>query len=186
MVYYKCITDDRQVPRGFCIEALVPIGVVGYCWNWPRAGRADTNVHEIKIGDFEISWNLDDGEAFALSLTSVNEAGRVHTMRTVLRVVQGVDDDVEETDPYVSTGQAAEILGVSARTVARHLDAGDIPCELRGKGHRRARLSDIPAYKETRAARATELVRMREAAADGSLYDIDLSDQMLAHFADAP
>ena len=38
-----------------CIEALVPIGVAGYCWNWPRAGRADTNVHEIKIGDFEIS-----------------------------------------------------------------------------------------------------------------------------------
>ena len=98
-------------------------------------------------------------------------------MRTVLRVVQGVDDDVEETDPYVSTGQAAEILGDSARTVARHLDAGDIPCELRGKDHRRARLSDIPAYKEKRSARATELARMREAAADGNLYDLDLSDQ---------
>jgi hypothetical protein len=61
-----------------------------------------------------------------------------------------------------------------------------VPCERRGKGHRRARLSDVLAYKETRAARATELVRMREAAADGSLYDIDLSDQMLAHFVDAP
>ena len=108
------------------------------------------------------------------------------TMRTVLRVVQGVEHDVEETDPYVSTGQAAEILGGSARTVARYRDAGDIPCERRGKGHRRARLSDVLAYKETCSARATELARMREAAADGDLYDLGLSDQMLAHFVDAP
>jgi excisionase family DNA binding protein len=77
------------------------------------------------------------------------------TMRMVLRVVQGVGDGSEEADPYVSTGQAAEILGVSARTVARYLDAGDIPCERRGTGHRRARLSDVLAYKETRSARAT-------------------------------
>lgn len=108
------------------------------------------------------------------------------TMRTVLRVVQGADDGVEGTDPYVSTGQAAEILGVSARTVARHLDAGDIPCERRGKGHRRARLSDVLAYKEKRTARATELVRMREAATDGDLYDLGLSDQMLAQSVDTP
>ena len=130
--------------------------------------------------------NLAGGEAFSPCPTLVNEASCIHTMRTVLRVVQGVDDDVEETDPYVSTGQAAEILGVSVRTVARYLDAGDIPCERRGKGHRRARLSDVLAYKETRAARATELARMREAAADGDLYGLDLSDQMFVHFADAP
>lgn len=53
--------------------------LAGYCWNWPKAGRADTNTHEIKIGDFEISWNLDGGEAFAISPTSINEAGRIHT-----------------------------------------------------------------------------------------------------------
>ncbi len=53
--------------------------LAGYCWNWPKAGRADTNVHEITIDEFEISWNLDGGEAFALSPTSVNEAGCIHT-----------------------------------------------------------------------------------------------------------
>lgn len=53
--------------------------LAGYCWNWPKAGRSDTNIHEIKIGDFEISWNLDGGEAFAISSTSVNEAGCIHT-----------------------------------------------------------------------------------------------------------
>lgn len=53
--------------------------LAGYCWNWPKAGRADTNTHEIKIGDFEISWNLDGGEAFAISPTSIDEAGCIHT-----------------------------------------------------------------------------------------------------------
>ncbi len=117
-----------------------------------------------------------DGGATELS----DEAYRV--MRTVLRVVQGVGDGAEEADPYVSTGQAAEILGVSAKTVARYLDAGDIPYERRGSGHRRARLSDILAYKETRAARADGLARMREEAAGGGLYDLDLSDRLFAHF----
>ena len=53
--------------------------LAGYCWNWPKAGRSDTNAHEIKTGDFEISWNLDEGEAFAISPTSINEAGCIHT-----------------------------------------------------------------------------------------------------------
>lgn len=117
-----------------------------------------------------------DGGATALS----DEAYRV--MRTVLRVVQGVGDGAGEDDPYVSTGQAAEILGVSPRTVARYLDAGDIPCERRGSGHRKARLSDILAFKEARATRTSELERMREEAAEGDLYDLDLSDQMFAYF----
>lgn len=53
--------------------------LAGYCWNWPKAGRADTETHEIKIDDFEISWNLDGGEAFAISPTSIAEAGCIHT-----------------------------------------------------------------------------------------------------------
>lgn len=53
--------------------------LAGYCWNWPKAGRSNTQVHEIQIGDFEISWNLDGDEAFALSPTSINEAGCIHT-----------------------------------------------------------------------------------------------------------
>ena len=53
--------------------------LAGYCWDWPKDGRGDTNAHDIKIGDFEISWNLDDGQVFALSETSVNEAGCIHT-----------------------------------------------------------------------------------------------------------
>ena len=38
--------------------------LLDYCWNWPTAGRADTNAHETVIGGFEISWNLSGDEAF--------------------------------------------------------------------------------------------------------------------------
>ena len=52
--------------------------LAGYCWNWLKSARNDTNAHDIKIGDFEISWNLSN-TTFAISETSVNEAGCIHT-----------------------------------------------------------------------------------------------------------
>jgi excisionase family DNA binding protein len=61
------------------------------------------------------------------------------------RKSQGSGDD---SDPLVSTGAVAEILGVSRRKVARILDAGDMPCERQGKGHRRVRISDVLRYKQ--------------------------------------
>lgn len=79
--------------------------LAGYCWNWPRAGRADTNTHEIAIGDFEISWNLDGGEAFALSPTSINEAGCIHTTQGLEFEYVGViiGDDLRYEDGHVVT-----------------------------------------------------------------------------------
>ncbi len=63
--------------------------VAGYCWEWPTGNtRKDTNYHEIKIPEknFEISWNLDSGEEFAIGAASINEAGCIHT-------VQGLEFD---------------------------------------------------------------------------------------------
>ncbi len=63
--------------------------VAGYCWEWPTGNtRKDTNYHEIQIPEynFEISWNLEDGEAFAIGENSINEAGCIHT-------VQGLEFD---------------------------------------------------------------------------------------------
>lgn len=79
--------------------------LAGYCWNWPRAGRADTNTHEITIGDFEISWNLDGGEAFALSPTSINEAGCIHTTQGLEFEYVGViiGDDLRYEGDHVVT-----------------------------------------------------------------------------------
>lgn len=53
--------------------------VAGYCWEWPKEKRNDTNHHDIVIGDFEMSWNLRDGEPFAVNETSVHEIGCIHT-----------------------------------------------------------------------------------------------------------
>lgn len=53
--------------------------LAGYCWDWPKTTRNNTNFHDIKIGDYEISWNLDGGDAFAIGQESVHEAGCIHT-----------------------------------------------------------------------------------------------------------
>ena len=36
--------------------------LAGYCWNWPKATRNNTNFHDIEIGDYSISWNLNGGD----------------------------------------------------------------------------------------------------------------------------
>lgn len=53
--------------------------LAGYCWNWPKETRNNTSFHDIKIGNYGISWNLDGGDAFAISPDSIHEAGCVHT-----------------------------------------------------------------------------------------------------------
>lgn len=53
--------------------------LAGYGWQWPSKHRKDTTYHDIQIGDFGISWNLDNGQAFAISENSVHEAGCIHT-----------------------------------------------------------------------------------------------------------
>lgn len=53
--------------------------LAGYCWNWEKRGVNDSNVHDIKIGDFEISWNLKNTTTFAIDENSVHEAGCIHT-----------------------------------------------------------------------------------------------------------
>lgn len=53
--------------------------VAGYCWNWLKDGKNDTSVHDIKIGDFEMSWNLGSTSTWAIDCDSVNEIGCIHT-----------------------------------------------------------------------------------------------------------
>lgn len=79
--------------------------LAGYCWNWPKEGRADTNAHDIKIDDFEISWNLEGGEAFAISPTSINEAGCIHTTQGLEFEYVGViiGDDLRYEDGHLVT-----------------------------------------------------------------------------------
>lgn len=55
--------------------------VAGYCWNWDKDSRNDTNIKDIYIPkwDYSISWNLGNSLTWAIDPDSVNEAGCIHT-----------------------------------------------------------------------------------------------------------
>lgn len=77
------ICDTPNEVRNIIIERNRPHNsariLAGYCWNWIKEGKKSTTCHDIKIGDFEMSWNLYGGTPYAVSETSVNEAGCIHT-----------------------------------------------------------------------------------------------------------
>ncbi len=79
--------------------------LAGYCWNWLKDGVNDSNVHDIKIGDFEISWNLKNTNTFAIDETSVNEAGCIHTSQGLEFDYVGViiGDDMRYEDGKIVT-----------------------------------------------------------------------------------
>ena len=79
--------------------------LAGYCWEWNKAQAKNTDYHDIKIGGFEISWNLDGGEPFAVSETSVNEAGCIHTSQGLEFDYVGViiGDDMRFEDGEIVT-----------------------------------------------------------------------------------
>ena len=79
--------------------------LAGYCWNWPKETRNDTNFHDIKIGDYGISWNLDGGDAFAINEESVHEAGCIHTSQGLEFDYVGViiGDDMRYKNGHVVT-----------------------------------------------------------------------------------
>lgn len=89
---FRVLDDPNEVRR--LIEEKNKINnksriVAGYCWEWPTGKtRNDSNFHEIKIPkcNFEISWNLESDEIFAIGENSVKEAGCIHT-------VQGLEFD---------------------------------------------------------------------------------------------
>lgn len=53
--------------------------LAGYCWDWIKEGKNNTNVHDIEIGDFSMSWNLGNSSTWAIDENSVNEIGCIHT-----------------------------------------------------------------------------------------------------------
>lgn len=53
--------------------------VSGYCWDWIKKGKNDTNIHDIQIDDFGMSWNLGNSDTWAIDEESVKEVGCIHT-----------------------------------------------------------------------------------------------------------
>lgn len=107
--YDVCVCDSPQDLRDKIIEKNHEANrariLAGYCWNWPKDNRSNTNYHDIKIGDFEISWNLENGKAFALDKDSVNEAGCIHTTQGLEFDYVGViiGDDMRYENGHIVT-----------------------------------------------------------------------------------
>ena len=66
--------DDEKIDKTYDARLLA-----GYCWNWDRDGRNDTDYPDIVIGDFAMSWNLGNTDTYAIDETSINEVGCIHT-----------------------------------------------------------------------------------------------------------
>lgn len=103
------IVDSPNEVRDLIIERNKPSNrariLAGYCWPWIKAGQNDTNVHDIKIGDFEMSWNLANTSTFAIDESSVNEIGCIHTSQGLEFDYAGViiGDDMRYEDGHIVT-----------------------------------------------------------------------------------
>jgi len=53
--------------------------LAGYCWEWPKEGKSDPEYKDIQIDDFEMSWNLNDTDTYAIDEGSVHQVGCIHT-----------------------------------------------------------------------------------------------------------
>ena len=78
--------------------------LAGYCWDWIRDGKNNSKVHDIKIGDFEMSWNLGNS-IFALDETSIDEIGCIHTSQGLEFDYVGliIGDDMRYEDHHIVT-----------------------------------------------------------------------------------
>ena len=103
------IVDSPNEVRDLIIERNKSVNhsriLAGYCWAWLKAGQNDTNVHDIKIGDFEMSWNLGNSLTFAIDEDSVNEVGCIHTSQGLEFDYAGViiGDDMRYENGHIVT-----------------------------------------------------------------------------------
>ncbi len=79
--------------------------LAGYCWNWIKEGQNNSAVHDIQIGDFGMSWNLNNTSTFAIDEDSVNEVGCIHTSQGLEFDYVGViiGDDMRFEDGKIVT-----------------------------------------------------------------------------------
>lgn len=78
--------------------------LAGYCWEWKKQEQDNSKYHDIEIGGFSMSWNLGN-DIFALSDTSINEVGCIHTSQGLEFDYVGViiGDDMRYENGHIVT-----------------------------------------------------------------------------------
>ena len=103
------VLDTPQAVRDLIVEKNKEANkarmLAGYCWEWPSKERANTDYHDIVIGDFEMSWNLNGGQPFAVDENSINEVGCIHTSQGLEFDYVGViiGDDMRYENGHIAT-----------------------------------------------------------------------------------
>lgn len=79
--------------------------LAGYCWEWLKAQQNNTDYHDIRIDDFEMSWNLGNSTTFAIDENSVDEIGCIHTSQGLEFDYVGViiGDDMRYENNHIVT-----------------------------------------------------------------------------------
>jgi excisionase family DNA binding protein len=95
--------------------------------------------------------------------------------RAVLGLLRALGQDavvnVETLPAVLTTGQAADLLGVSRPTVVSLIRAGKLPATIVGT-HRRLQLSDVLAYREGQSATRRQALRdLTQVSEELGLYD---------------
>ena len=95
--------------------------VAGYCWNWIKEGKSNTNLHDIEITEhkFSMSWNLDNSATWAIDESSVNEIGCIHTC-------QGLEFD------YVGVVIGDDLIFKDGKVVINHTKRAKTDNSLKG------------------------------------------------------
>lgn len=112
-----------------------------------------------------------DGTAYVLDDTTLE--------RLMHALVEGREQTSNETNTddneLLTTGDAAQILGVSSKTVSRILDSGAIPyVRYTKRGNRWVNRADVLSYRaRAHKCHRTHLKDMQEIVTEGNLDDID-------------
>ncbi|MDR0593000.1 MAG: excisionase family DNA-binding protein [Bifidobacteriaceae bacterium] len=116
--------------------------------------------------------NPADLAALAEVLPAVSPAVRRGLSTLVDALSSGTAVRIEPVSTTLTTGQAAEMLGVSRMTMVKLLEEGHIAFE-RPRVHRVVRLEDLISYKQARTRQRKAFLQESAAAAarDGSLLD---------------
>lgn len=100
---------------------------------------------------------------------------RGETARAVLGLMRVLGEgnvvNVEALPDVLTTGQAADLLGVSRPTVVALIESGKLPATRTGT-HRRLQLSDVLTHRERQAVTRREALReLTQVSEELGLYD---------------
>lgn len=78
---FKVLDDPielrRLIEEKNCIDNKARL-VAGYCWEWISKNGSNTE-NDIILGDFAMRWNLSSDPTFAISKSSIDQVGCIHT-----------------------------------------------------------------------------------------------------------